>query len=71
MISDCAFNREGRCTVLKTTRCNKCSFRKTQKQLDEGREKAKKRIQSFPKEVREDIKKKYYPLEKISEEDYE
>lgn len=71
MISDCAFNKKGECTVLKETKCNKCSFRKTQKQLDEGRKRAKRRINALPTVERESIKKKYHPLEKISKGYYE
>lgn len=55
----CAFDRGTLCTALSEKKCRKCSFCKTQEELDEGRERAEDRIMSLPDDVQDRIAKKY------------
>ena len=56
---ECAFDRGEECAALKYKECKGCHFRKTKEELEEGREKARKRIESMPFVEREHIKQKY------------
>lgn len=55
----CAFDRGTLCTALSEKKCHKCSFRKTQEELDAGRERAEDRIASLPENHQEYIRFKY------------
>lgn len=55
----CAFDRIYQCAALTHKECIGCHFRKTQKQLEEGRERADERIESLPGDVQDKIAKKY------------
>lgn len=56
----CAFDRGTFCAALRERDCHdKCSFRKTQKQFNEGRKKADERIASLPAVQQAHIKQKY------------
>lgn len=62
---NCAFDRgEGMCSALKEKSCERCRFFKTEKQVADSREKAKKRIQSLPVETKRHIYDTYYPTRK-------
>lgn len=56
----CTFNKEGICSILKGTACKKCSFFKTEKELQEGRAKARESIEALPPQRLADIVAKYY-----------
>lgn len=57
---DCVFKIAcRRCAALTRKSCKGCRFRKTRKQLEEGRRKADERILSLPYEQREHILNKY------------
>ena len=57
----CAFDKgEGMCSALTEKSCEGCKFYKTEMQVAVSREKAKKRIQSLPKETKQYIYDKYY-----------
>ena len=56
----CAFDREEKCTALTVKECEKCTFRKSKDELDEGRERAKDLLERLPREQREAIYDKYY-----------
>lgn len=58
-MSECYFNRGTKCAALRDKKCTGCSFRKTHKQMIEGRRKADERIASLPYEQREYIAEKY------------
>lgn len=55
----CAFDRIYQCAALTHKECVGCRFRKTQEELDEGRERAEDRIMSLPDDVQDRIAKKY------------
>lgn len=62
-MNNCVFSRETGCACLKEKQCmlgKPCSFKKTEAQLIEGREKAERRIASLPVKQRLDIAEKYY-----------
>jgi hypothetical protein len=62
-MNNCVFNRETGCACLKVKQCmigKPCSFKKTEAELIEGREKAARRIASLPVKERLDIAEKYY-----------
>jgi hypothetical protein len=54
----CAFDRIYQCAALTHKECVGCRFRKTQEELDEGRERAEDRIMSLPDDVQDRIAKK-------------
>ena len=56
----CAFDLDDRCKALKEKTCLGCTFYKTKKELDEGREKAAMVIENLPPKYRSDIRHKYY-----------
>ena len=56
----CVFKKNASCAVLVNGKCKKCSFCKTERQLEEGRRKAKERIRTLTKEEQEYIDEKYY-----------
>lgn len=56
----CVFKKNSKCSVLVNGVCQNCSFCKTQRQLEEGRRKAKERIRSLPKDESAYIYDKYY-----------
>lgn len=59
----CVFDKETCCAALREKNCHdECSFRKTQKQLAEGRKKADERIASLPAEQQAHIRFKYKQL---------
>jgi hypothetical protein len=55
----CAFDRNTLCTALAVKECHGCAFRKTHEELDAGRERAEKRIESLPEEQQDHIFYKY------------
>lgn len=59
-MNKCAFDVEKRCSALKEKCCEGCHFRKTNEELIKGREKAKERVDSLPKSLKEHILIKYY-----------
>jgi hypothetical protein len=61
----CTFNKGGKCSILGEKNCEGCSFIKTDKQLEEGRAKAKERIDSLPAEAKKSIMDKYYHREAV------
>lgn len=56
----CAFKSKKKCAVLVNGNCEKCSFCKTRRELEEGRRSSKARIRSLPRYEREYIEEKYY-----------
>lgn len=60
MINVCTFNKEGTCSILRSKNCKKCSFFKTEKELQEGRAKARESIEALPPQQLADIIAKYY-----------
>ena len=70
----CAFDRECGCAALKEKPCmigKPCAFFKSKERLEEGREKARKRIQSLPLKQRKHIFDKYYTGTKPPDNDTE
>ena len=65
---DCAFELGYRCVALTDKKCKGCHFRKTQKELEKGRKKAKKRIASLLEAEQQYIKEKYYRKERLWEQ---
>ena len=63
-MEECVFDKGRYCSILTTHTCEKCSFRKTKRELDLGRERALNRIDGLPQEQREAIKKKYSTRER-------
>ena len=57
---ECYFKRDSNCSVTLRRDCEKCSMRKTEQELKEGRERARARILSLPYEQQIDIFDKYY-----------
>ena len=59
---NCFAYKEGRCTVLKASKCEgiKCAFYKTKKMYRLGRKKAIKRILSLPEPYQQYIIDTYY-----------
>lgn len=56
----CAFNKNNKCSILSEEKCVGCSFFKTAWDLEEGRAKAKQRIDSLSAEAKQSIMDKYY-----------
>ena len=56
---ECAFDLGKKCFALTEKQCKGCKFRKTNEELAEGREKARRRIESLPIMERNHIKNKY------------
>lgn len=61
-MSNCVFDKGKKCAALHSHDCEKCSFKKTGRELVEGREKARERLESLPQEQYDAIMKKYYGL---------
>ena len=57
---ECYFKRDSNCSVTLRKDCEKCSMRKTEQELKEGRERSRARIMSLPLEQQIDISEKYY-----------
>lgn len=55
----CVFEHGTKCVALTSKRCEGCHFRKTEKEAEEGRKKAKRRINSLPEEMQNYIRDKY------------
>ena len=66
-MNDCAFNNDKKCIALNKKKCAGCPFRKTQEELNEGRQKALKRISKLPPKTQAHILTKYY-TRRITEE---
>ncbi len=67
MDNSCAFADVecGKCKALRSpVCCERCSFHKTARELGDGRERAKHRIDSLPRWRREKIFNKYYRFNK-------
>ena len=56
----CTFDKGEKCSALNEKRCLSCCFRKTEEELEAGREKARERIESLPLVARVHIKNKYH-----------
>ena len=56
---DCVFDKGKTCAALKHHKCENCSFRKTPKELANGRERAWDRLTSLPKDQYDHIVTKY------------
>ena len=55
-MSKCAFDIGGvRCIALNKMACQECSFRQTEEELKQGREKSNARISTLPDEQQEKI----------------
>ena len=67
-MNECAFDRGSKCSALKEKDCWKCSFRKTQKQLEAGRKKAVERINNLPRDTQTWIREKYYTKQRHADE---
>lgn len=63
----CVFDKGEKCAVLVSQDCEKCTFRKTQRELVEGRAKAHERIEHLPQEQHDAIMRKYYHLRRCEE----
>jgi C4-type Zn-finger protein len=63
----CVFDKGKKCSALSVRDCEKCSFRKTERELAEGRDNARKRLETLPDEQYNAIMKKYYGLCRIAE----
>ena len=60
-MSKCAFDIGGaKCAALNKMACNGCSFRQTEEELREGREKAAARIETLPEAQQSHIEDMYY-----------
>ena len=73
-MNNCVFDKGKKCSALTPKKCKNCSFRKTEAELNAGREKARERLESLPKEQRDALMKKYYGLcrrEDTEVEEYE
>ena len=66
-MENCVFANGRKCNVLSSKKCKKCTFRKTAKELEAGRELAQKRIESLPTDQQTAIMRKYYCLRRDSE----
>ena len=61
----CAFDMGETCSALAARVCENCSFRKTEQELIEGREKAKKLLDRLPPDKRKAIELKYRGQERF------
>lgn len=67
----CVFNKGKKCSALTPKKCKNCSFRKTEAELNAGREKARERLESLPKEQQDAIMRKYYGLRRVEDAEVE
>lgn len=70
-MENCVFNKGRKCLALSTKKCENCTFRKTEAELKAGREKARERLESLPKDQYDAIMKKYYGLRRVGEAEVE
>lgn len=56
----CAFEVGCVCAALTKKKCDKCSFRRSEEDLREGRRKASERIKTLPEEQQKHIASTYY-----------
>lgn len=61
-MESCVFDCGEKCSALTKKKCKKCSMRKTEAELEEGRAKAMKRLETLPPEQYDTIMKKYHRL---------
>ena len=66
-MEDCVFNCGKKCSALTEKKCKKCSMRKTEAELEEGRAKAMKRLETLPPEQYDHVMRKYHRLHKMQE----
>ena len=59
-MNKCAFDRGDNCVALSAKQCVACPFRKTEEELNDGRQKATDRLISLPKSTQIHIARKYY-----------
>ena len=60
-MSKCGFDYgEDMCYAVTEKQCEGCRFRKTKEELQEGRDKATKRLMTLDRVFLNDIKRKYY-----------
>lgn len=64
----CVFDHGIKCVALTEKRCEGCRFKKTQKEVEAGRKKAKRRINSLPEEQQKFIRETYHRKGKIWEQ---
>lgn len=64
----CAFDYGESCKALKDKVCLGCSFYKTQEELDEGRDKAAKRVSELEPVHRRNIGDKHYGGRRVFKE---
>ena len=69
-MNDCVFYYDGGCRVLNRDNCVGCSFRKTEAEFKEGREKARERISNLPASQLAHIRHTYYKgnMQKVTAE---
>lgn len=70
-MENCVFNKGKKCSALTPKKCKNCSFRKTEEELTAGREKARERLESLPREQYEALMRKYYHLCRTDETEVE
>lgn len=61
--NDCVFYRATKqveCAALRSRECRGCKFRKTEEELEKGRQKATKRLKRLPHRIFNGIMLKYY-----------
>lgn len=68
MIIQCAFKERGECKALNDCNCTECSFFKTETELAYDRERAAARIAQLPIREQIHIRRKYYGIEDMREE---
>lgn len=69
--NDCVFYREGKhtgCAALRSRECGGCKFRKTEGELEAGRQKATKRLKRLPHRIFNGIMLKYYRFNNFKDE---
>ena len=70
-MSNCVFDRGRKCSALTPKKCKNCSFRKTEAELNAGREKARERLESLPQAQYDAIMRKYYGLRRVEDAEVE
>lgn len=58
----CAFDLDNKCAALSKKQCVGCRFRKTEQELNDGRQKAIDRISNLPRSKQIHISRKYYDM---------
>lgn len=61
-MESCVFDNGKKCAALTSKKCEKCSMRKTEAELAEGRAKAMDRLETLPPEQYDTIMRKYHRL---------